>query len=375
MALLDLPGDYASDVRPARNGTGRKAWAKDPTGPASTDGTRLDATLINDLIGLIRATLAAFSIDANPGDDSALAQAISAAMSSAVDGLAPINSPAFTGTPLAPTATASDNSQAIATTAFVAAAVAALVDSTPPTLDTLKELAVALGEDPNFATTITTALGLKAPLASPSFTGSPTAPTQTAGDNSTKLSTTEFVATAIAALSLGTASQKAAGTLAGQVLLLAANNKLPALDGSALTGLPSAPVSSVVGQVGAVSAAQIKSAVSYGKGDVGLGNVDNTSDANKPVSTAQQTALDLKLAITGLAAAVAALSAGGISTLAFAKSDGGQVLGNTVAGSSLTLTNVASENGSGTLSGTWRCMGYSTSASGAAKTTLWQRIS
>jgi len=51
--------------------------------------------------------------------------------------------------------------------------VAAITDSAPVTLDTLNELAAALGDDPNFATTTATSLGLKAPLASPSFTGVP----------------------------------------------------------------------------------------------------------------------------------------------------------------------------------------------------------
>jgi len=69
------------------------------------------------------------------------------------------------------TATAGDNDTTVASTAFVASALAALVDSSPTTLDTLNELAAALGDDPNFATTTATAIGLKAPLASPVFTG------------------------------------------------------------------------------------------------------------------------------------------------------------------------------------------------------------
>lgn len=52
--------------------------------------------------------------------------------------------------------------------------IADLVNSAPATLDTLNELATALGDDPNFATTITTLIGQKAPLASPALTGSPT---------------------------------------------------------------------------------------------------------------------------------------------------------------------------------------------------------
>ena len=61
----------------------------------------------------------------------------------------------------------------LATVSYVDTEVAGLVDSSPTTLDTLNELAAALGDDPNFATTTATSIGLKAPLASPSFTGVP----------------------------------------------------------------------------------------------------------------------------------------------------------------------------------------------------------
>lgn len=74
---------------------------------------------------------------------------------------APKASPTFTGTPTAPTAANSDNSKKLATTEFVAKALAALAGSAPETLDTLKELADALGNDPNFATTILNKLSEK----------------------------------------------------------------------------------------------------------------------------------------------------------------------------------------------------------------------
>jgi hypothetical protein len=99
----------------------------------------------------------------------------------------------FSSSPVIPTATVGDNTTKAASTAFVAAAIAALVNSSPSALDTLNELAAALGNDANFATTITNALALKAPLASPALTGNPTAPTQSQGDNSTKVSTTAYV--------------------------------------------------------------------------------------------------------------------------------------------------------------------------------------
>ncbi|EEC9766245.1 phage tail protein [Escherichia coli] len=74
---------------------------------------------------------------------------------------APKASPAFTGTPTAPTPANGDNSKKLATTEFVAKALAALAGSAPETLDTLKELADALGNDPNFATTVLNKLAEK----------------------------------------------------------------------------------------------------------------------------------------------------------------------------------------------------------------------
>ncbi|MDL7825136.1 tail fiber protein [Escherichia coli] len=76
---------------------------------------------------------------------------------------APLNSPALTGTPTTPTARQGTNNTQIASTAFVMAAIAALVDSSPDALNTLNELAAALGNDPNFATTMTNALTGKQP--------------------------------------------------------------------------------------------------------------------------------------------------------------------------------------------------------------------
>lgn len=106
---------------------------------------------------------------------------------------APLASPAFTGTPTVPTPAAGNNSTQAANTAFVQATIAALIASAPGALDTLNELAAALGNDPNFAATMTNALALKAPLASPSFTGLPLAPTRPRFTADTTLATTDFV--------------------------------------------------------------------------------------------------------------------------------------------------------------------------------------
>ena len=151
---------------------------------------------------------------------------------------ADIASPTFTGTPAAPTAGAGTNTTQLATTAFVTAAVAAVIDSAPGALDTLNELAAALGDDANFATTITnsiaavqsdvdqnevdgdaadsalsgrldtleadpttaSAVALKADIASPALTGTPTAPTAAADTNTTQIATTAYVQTELSAL-------------------------------------------------------------------------------------------------------------------------------------------------------------------------------
>jgi hypothetical protein len=120
------------------------------------------------------------------------------ALSSTVSSKAPINSPTFTGVPSAPTAAALTNTTQIATTAFVRTEIAALVDAAPVTLDTLNELAAALGDDPSFATTVATSLGLKATIASPTFTGVPEAPTASPNTNNTQIATTAYADAAAA---------------------------------------------------------------------------------------------------------------------------------------------------------------------------------
>lgn len=118
-----------------------------------------------------------------------------------IDDLAPLDSPAFTGSPTAPTPPAIDSSTRIATTAFVDSAVTggvkgpasstnnaiALFDGTTGKL--IKDSAVLLS---SLATNAGVA-ATYAPLASPALTGNPTAPTATAGDNDTSLATTAFV--------------------------------------------------------------------------------------------------------------------------------------------------------------------------------------
>ncbi|HCK2639670.1 TPA: phage tail protein [Escherichia coli] len=110
------------------------------------------------------------------------------------------HNPTFTGEPKAPTPAAGNNTTRIATTEFVQAAITDLINGAPATLDTLKEIAAAINNDPKFSTTINNALALKAPLSSPALTGTPTAPTAAQSVNNTQIATTAFVKSAIAAM-------------------------------------------------------------------------------------------------------------------------------------------------------------------------------
>ena len=95
---------------------------------------------------------------------------------------APINSPAFTGAPTAPTAAAATNNTQIATTAFAQALITALIGDAPAGLNTLNKIAVAINNDPAFSNNIINTLNKKAPLANPTFTGTVTAPVVNTGD-------------------------------------------------------------------------------------------------------------------------------------------------------------------------------------------------
>jgi len=97
--------------------------------------------------------------------------------------------------------------------AAITTAVNSVVDGAPALLNTLNELAAAINDDANYTTTITTALGTKAPLASPALTGVPTAPTAAADTSTTQIATTAFAkAEADAAQSAAEATASADAT-------------------------------------------------------------------------------------------------------------------------------------------------------------------
>lgn len=71
-------------------------------------------------------------------------------------------SPALSGTPTAPTASSGTNTTQIATTAYVTTALGNLIDSAPSALNTLNELAAALNDDANYASTVQAQINAKA---------------------------------------------------------------------------------------------------------------------------------------------------------------------------------------------------------------------
>ena len=192
-----------------------------------------------------------------------------------------------------------------ATQAYIDGAVAGLVDTAPAALDTLNELAAALGDDPNFATTISTQIGdINTELLKLDTIESGATQDQTPSEikiayesNSDTNAFTNTEKTKLSNISVTGAIDLDTATLQGntfntgnKLVKLNADGSLPAIDGSNLTGLTVAPVLSVNSLTGDVV---------LDKTHIGLTNVENTADADKPISTATQAALDLKADLVG----------------------------------------------------------------------------
>ena len=167
----------------------------------------LTSPVINTPTGITKSDVGLANVD-NTSDAN---KPVSTATQTALDLKAPLASPALTGTPTAPTAAAGTDTTQVATTAFVGAAVASLVDGAPALLNTLNELAAAISDDANFATTLTTSVGLKANIDSPTFTGTVTLPSGTVTSGMIADGT---IATADIADSAITSAKIADGTIA-----------------------------------------------------------------------------------------------------------------------------------------------------------------
>jgi hypothetical protein len=152
-------------------------------------------------------------------------------------------------------------------------AVAAAIDSAPSTLNTLNELAAAINDDASFASTVTTALGTKAPIDSPTFTGTINGITKSMVGLSNVDNTTD------ALKPISSATQTA---LDAKLSSATASTTYETISNVALKAPLANPT--FTGTVSGIT-----------KSMVGLGSVDNTADTAKPVSTATQAALDAKL--------------------------------------------------------------------------------
>jgi hypothetical protein len=137
------------------------------------DGVTSTAEELNILDGVTASTAELNLLDGVTATTTELnyVDGVTSGIQGQLDDKAPLASPSLTGTPLAPTATPGTNNTQIATTAYADAAVAALVDGAPDLLDTLNELAAAINDDADFATTLTTSVGEKVAKSGDTMTG------------------------------------------------------------------------------------------------------------------------------------------------------------------------------------------------------------
>ena len=242
--ILDGVTASASELNILDGVTASTAELNYVDGVTSAIQTQIDAkaptaspTFTGTVSGITKAMVDLGNVD-NTSDAN---KPVSTAAQTALDLKAPLASPALTGTPTAPTATAGTSTTQVATTAFVGTAVANLVGTAAEALNTLGELSDALADDPNFATTIATSIGAKAPIASPTFTGTVTLPNGT-------------VSTAMVADSAITSDKIADGTIVDadiNATAAIAQSKISGLTSDladkaplaspALTGVPTAP--------------------------------------------------------------------------------------------------------------------------------------
>lgn len=241
-AILAQTGDYSVDQITGAAPLASPAFTGTPTAPSpalNDNSTKLATTSYVKNQNYI--TTASFPvtkvfdrtgvIDAQAGDYDY----------TKVTGAAPLASPAFTGVPTAPTATLSDNSTTVATTAFVKGQG---YQTTIPVTSVFGRTGAIVKAGGDYAVGDVTGA---APLASPTFTGTPAAPTATLSDNSTKIATTAFVkgqgyvtGNAVSSVFGRTGSVVATS---GDYSVSQVTGAAP-LESPALTGTPTAPTQS-----------------------------------------------------------------------------------------------------------------------------------
>lgn len=246
-------GDHVHPTDTSRASLYSPAFSGTPTAPTATAGT--DTSQIATT-AFVTASITAQLGTATPLMDGTAAVGTSTLLSRqdhkhpSDTSRAPLSSPALTGTPTAPTATAGTNTTQLATTAFVQSALATIVPVEASTDSPVMNGTATAGTSIKYSRgdhvhpTDTS----RAPLASPTFTGTPAAPTATAGTNTTQLATTAFV-TAANAAQVGTDTPLMDGTAAvGVSTLLSRQDHIHPTDTTraplaspAFTGVPTAP--------------------------------------------------------------------------------------------------------------------------------------
>ena len=178
------------------------------------------------------STVSATEIGYLDGVTSAIQTQIDAklATATAASTYAPLASPALTGVPTAPTAAANTNTTQVATTAYVQTEITDLIAAAPGALDTLNELASALGNDASFSTTVTNSLATKLPLAGGTMTGAIAMGTSKITGLGTPTTGTDAATKAYA----DTMLPLAGGTMSGAVAM--GSNKITGLGTPTATG-------------------------------------------------------------------------------------------------------------------------------------------
>lgn len=164
-------GQFGSEVGTVCQGNDfRLSNARNPTD--HIHGNITNAGTIGSVSGLLIVTGNSGILTISSGINSSLINNFNSSVSGLVSGIyAPLNNPTLTGIPLSPTAPSGTNTNQIASTAFVRNELSSLVDAAPSTLDTLNELAAALGDDANFSTTVTNLIAGKVSKTGDTMTG------------------------------------------------------------------------------------------------------------------------------------------------------------------------------------------------------------
>jgi hypothetical protein len=297
------------------------------------------------------------------------------ALATALDSKAALNSPTLTGTPTTPTASAGTATGQIASTAFVATAVANVVNTAPAALDTLNELATALGNDPNFASSTATALGNRVVRTSANRPG--VTRLYRRDDDSDYSVQARW-----------TGSRWMLEGYNGDTFHAGVEVAHAATAGSAGTAgsASSVPWTGVTGRPTALSAFTNDSGFITSAGSIS-GNAETATRAASAVSAdnggvtsvnGQTGSVTVAVNTTSVLNATAGASVGAVGTYIFGRQNSATSPinpGDTLAGSMIEAVNATGGGNGVALSGTWRCMGQSQNNSATHRTTLWLRIS